>query len=117
MRVVFFTTILLISSQINAQLLPKYTDSLKYKKDTAILGLSNKKEIVIDFKKPHQPLLFIAGTKDNIIPATLNRRNFKRYKDKNSVTEFKEFDNNHFVLGLPNWQQTASVVYDWIQQH
>ena len=54
MRVVFFTTILLISSQINAQLLPKYTDSLKYKKDTAILGLSNKKEIVIDFKKPQK---------------------------------------------------------------
>jgi pimeloyl-ACP methyl ester carboxylesterase len=72
----------------------------------------------IDFKKPHPPLLFLTGGKDNIIPATLNKRNFKRYKDKNSITELKEFpENNHFVLGLPNWRQTASYVYDWIQQH
>lgn len=71
----------------------------------------------IDFKKPHAPLLFIAGTKDHIIPATLNKRNFKRYKDKNSVTDWKEFpDNNHFVVGLPNWEQTASYAHDWLQQ-
>ena len=72
----------------------------------------------IDFRKPHAPLLFVAGSKDNIIPASLNRRNFKRYKDKGSITEFKEFEgNNHYVLGLPNWQQTADYVYQWIQQH
>jgi pimeloyl-ACP methyl ester carboxylesterase len=70
----------------------------------------------IDFKKPHAPLLFIAGSTDHIIPATLNKRNFKRYKDKSSVTEFKEFpNNNHFVTGLPNWQETAGYVADWLQ--
>ena len=30
---------------------------------------------MINFKKPHAPLLFIAGEKDNIIPAELNRKN------------------------------------------
>jgi len=69
----------------------------------------------IDFKKPHPPLLFIAGTKDHIIPSTLNKRNFKRYKDKNSITEYKEFPNNHFVVGLPNWQQTAGTILAWLQ--
>lgn len=29
-------------------------DSLKYKKDTEILGLSNKKDITIDIKKPQK---------------------------------------------------------------
>ncbi|MEQ1677540.1 MAG: alpha/beta hydrolase [Chitinophagaceae bacterium] len=72
----------------------------------------------IDFKKPHPPLLFIAGSTDHIIPASLNKRNFKRYaKYKNSVTEFKEFEgNNHFVVGLPNWKETAEFAYNWLQQ-
>lgn len=45
MRVVLFTVVLLISSQINAQLLPKYTDSL---------NLGNKREIAIHLKKPQK---------------------------------------------------------------
>lgn len=70
----------------------------------------------IDFKKPHVPLLFLAGGQDNIIPATLNKRNFKRYSDKNSVTQFKQFDNhNHFVVGLPDWQETTHYIYNWIK--
>lgn len=70
----------------------------------------------VDFDKPHNPLLFLAGKADNIIPATLNQRNFKRYTDKNSVTEFKLLDNNHYVLGLPNWKQTANEVLTWIRK-
>ena len=30
----------------------------------------------VDFKKPHNPLLFIAGEKDHIIPSTLNKKKF-----------------------------------------
>lgn len=72
----------------------------------------------IDFKKAHAPLLFVAGGVDNIIPATLNRRNFKRYKNPGSVTDFWEVAaNNHFVVGLPNWEQTAGYIYNWIQEH
>lgn len=71
----------------------------------------------IDFKKPHVPLLFVAGSTDHIIPASLNKRNFKRYKDKKSVTDFKEFEgNNHFVVGLKNWEKTAAYIYEWIGQ-
>lgn len=69
----------------------------------------------VDFDKPHNPLLFIAGKADNIIPASLNQRNFKRYTDNNSVTEFKLMGNNHYVLGLPNWKQTAGEVLKWIK--
>jgi pimeloyl-ACP methyl ester carboxylesterase len=70
----------------------------------------------IDFSKPHAPLLMIAGSSDNIIPASINRRNFKRYSDKNSITEYQEFDNNHFVVGLPNWRVTAGTILEWIQK-
>ncbi len=53
---------------------------------------STKKDGKIDFKKPHNPLLFIAGEKDQIIPSSLNKKNFNAYKDTNSVKEFKEFE-------------------------
>jgi hypothetical protein len=52
----------------------------------------------VDFKKTHAPLLMIAGTKDNIIPASMNRRNFNAYAAPNSIRDFKEFPNNHFVV-------------------
>ncbi|QNA43135.1 alpha/beta hydrolase [Lacibacter sediminis] len=71
----------------------------------------------IDFSKPHAPLLFVAGGKDNILPASLNKRNFQRYTNKSSVTDWKEFpENNHFVVGLPNYETTAGYIYNWIQQ-
>lgn len=72
----------------------------------------------VDFKKAHGPLLMIAGSTDNIIPASLNKRNFNRYSDKNSVTDFKEFaGNNHFVVGLPNWKETAQYIQHWLGKH
>lgn len=73
----------------------------------------------IDFDKKHAPLLIIAGGKDHILPAHLNYRNFKRYKQNNgSITEYKEFkDHNHFVLGLPDWKQTADYAINWVNAH
>lgn len=71
----------------------------------------------VNFRKEHSPLLMIAGSKDHCMPASLNRRNFKRYKNKSSVTEFIVRDGrNHFVLGQPTWREDAQFIFDWIQQ-
>lgn len=70
----------------------------------------------IDFRKPHIPLLFVAGDQDHIMPASLNRSNWKSYKDKGSVTDFMLLrGRNHHVLGLDNWKDTASNILDWIR--
>ncbi|MGN7723678.1 alpha/beta hydrolase [Chitinophaga sp. 22620] len=72
----------------------------------------------VDYDKPHPPLLLTAGSEDTIIPAHLNRRNFKRYKQNGSVLEYKEFPGrNHFVLGQPGWEGDAKYVADWIAKH
>ena len=69
----------------------------------------------VDFKKPHAPLLITAGSEDTIIPAHLNYRNFKRYKQNGSVTEYKEFEGrNHYVLGLPTWKDDADYILAWL---
>ncbi|MCY1484918.1 Alpha/beta hydrolase family protein [compost metagenome] len=72
----------------------------------------------IDFSKPHAPLLFISGNKDHIMPASLNYKNYKKYKNNGSVTNYKEFEGkNHFVLGLPTWKEEADYALNWIQKN
>jgi pimeloyl-ACP methyl ester carboxylesterase len=72
----------------------------------------------IDFKKPHAPLLLIAGGNDHIIPAVLNQTNYKKYKAGSSVTEFKQFPGrNHFILGQQGWAEVADYCLDWIAKH
>lgn len=70
----------------------------------------------IDFKKPHAPLLLTSGSDDHTIPASLNYGNYKKYKDSNSVTDYKEFKGrNHFVLGQPTWKEDADYILNWIK--
>jgi pimeloyl-ACP methyl ester carboxylesterase len=72
----------------------------------------------VDFKRPHTPLLFIAGSDDHIMPASLNYSNYEAYENDNSVTDYKEFlGRNHFVLGLPTWREEADYIYQWINKH
>jgi pimeloyl-ACP methyl ester carboxylesterase len=71
----------------------------------------------IDFKKPHPPLLLIAGSADHLIPASLNRTNYARYKSSASVTDFKEFaGRNHFIIGQNSWEDVASYAYTWLEE-
>lgn len=69
----------------------------------------------INMHKPHAPLLFIAGEKDNIIPASLNLKNYKAYTDKNSVTDFKLFEGkSHYIVAENGWQNVAAYVQQWL---
>ena len=70
-----------------------------------------------DYTKPHAPLLFTAGSEDNIIPAHLNKRNFKKYKGNDSIVEYKEFaGRNHFVLGQSTWREDADFILGWLNK-
>lgn len=78
---------------------------------------STGKDGHIDFKKPHAPLLFIAGEKDHIIPASLNRKNFAAYQDRHSKRDFKEFvGRTHYICLQKDWQEVAGYIGDWIKE-
>jgi len=69
----------------------------------------------IDTDQPHAPLLFIAGSEDQIIPADLNQKNFEAYTDKSSVTEIREFaGRSHYICNEPGWEEVIEVVDNWI---
>jgi pimeloyl-ACP methyl ester carboxylesterase len=71
----------------------------------------------IDFRKPHAPLLLVAGSNDHLIPAALNRTNWSRYKGSPSITDFKEFaGRTHFVIGQENWQELAGTIAAWLEK-
>jgi pimeloyl-ACP methyl ester carboxylesterase len=69
----------------------------------------------IDFKKQHAPLLLIAGSNDNIIPPSLNKANYEKYRQSFSVTDFKEFaGRTHFIIGQTGWEEVADYVLTWL---
>jgi pimeloyl-ACP methyl ester carboxylesterase len=72
----------------------------------------------VDFKAPHAPLLLIAGSEDRIIPASLNKTNYGKYRDKSSVTGFREFPKRtHFIIGQENWQEIAQYIHEWLTEN
>jgi alpha-beta hydrolase superfamily lysophospholipase len=71
----------------------------------------------IDFKKPHAPLLFIAGERDHNIPSSPNNTNYKAYKEPSSTCDLKEFPGRtHFICGQPGSEEVAQYVEQWISK-
>ena len=89
----------------------KYT--IPESKTVARGGLTSAAKV--DYEKPHAPLLLTSGSIDNITPAHLNMRNFKKYVKSDSVLDYKEFEGrNHFVLGQSTWKEDADYILNWI---
>jgi pimeloyl-ACP methyl ester carboxylesterase len=77
---------------------------------TSSLGAAGR----VDFSRPRRPLLITAGEKDHIIPASLNRANYSKYRLP-SVTDFKQFPGrDHFLIGSRGWQEVADYCLDWL---
>ncbi|RZJ49171.1 MAG: alpha/beta hydrolase [Flavobacterium sp.] len=75
------------------------------------------KKAKINFKKRHEPLLFLSGSNDNFIPPSLNYSNFKKYKNLYSITCYKEVkDKNHLILNQSGWENIALIITDWIEK-
>lgn len=69
----------------------------------------------IDFAKPHRPMLFIAGEKDQDLPPALIYRNFLAYQDPNSQRNYYEFPKrSHYICQEEKWEEVAAYVLDWI---
>ena len=107
--------------RLSGELAPLKDQQASYKKYTipesktvARGGLT--KAAKVDYNKSHPPLLITSGSIDNIIPAHLNLRNFKRYKNSDSILEYKEFEGrNRWVIGQSTWQEDAKFIYEWLR--
>lgn len=87
-------------------------ESRKIARDTLLKSFAK-----VDFKKPHKPLLFIGGEKDNIFSSAFTKRIAGSYKDKNSIVDFKEFKGrSHFICGEEGWQEVADHIISWMEK-
>lgn len=79
-------------------------------------GLS--KSARVDFAATRPPLLLVAGSKDHIMPASLNRTNWRRYGKSPSTTAYQEFPGrDHFLIGAPRWEEIADFALQWARSY
>lgn len=87
-------------------------ESFKVSRELVLNSFSN-----IDFKKSHEPILFIGGGSDNIFPPSLTKTLAGKYSDKNSKVELKVFDGkSHFICGEPGWEAVADHIINWYEK-
>ena len=87
-------------------------ESYKVSRELVLNSFSN-----IDFSKPHEPILFIGGEKDNIFPPSLTSTLANKYKDKSSQVDLKIFSGrSHFICGEPGWEAVADFILDWYEK-
>jgi pimeloyl-ACP methyl ester carboxylesterase len=104
----FFNT-LPASEQVEAYDAIAVPESRKLGLETVTKSFSNA-----EFKKPHQPILFIGGGKDNIFPASLTRKIASRYTDANSRVDVKIYDDkSHYICGEKGWEEIADYALGW----
>ena len=71
----------------------------------------------INFHKPHRPMLFISGEKDQDLPSKLIYKNFLAYSDNESIRAYFEFPKrSHFIVNENNWLEVAEYVRVWIEE-
>jgi pimeloyl-ACP methyl ester carboxylesterase len=86
--------------------------------DGALANFQPNSEAKVDFKRPGRaPLLFIAGSEDHIMPASVNKANYKLYLKGPNVTEYTEFAGRcHFTCGQDGWEPLADYALSWATQ-
>jgi len=73
---------------------------------------------VLAMDLPHVPLLFVGAAEDEIIPASLVKRNAHAYSDERSHAEYVEFSGRgHFICGQNGWEEVALRVTNWLESH
>jgi len=88
--------------------------------ESAFAPFMPRSPLRVDFARPERaPLLLIAGMRDHVVPAVINRRNLARYRrfDERSGTrtDFLEFPGRvHWIVAQEGWQEVADSVADWL---
>ncbi|WP_235183907.1 alpha/beta hydrolase [Hymenobacter sp. IS2118] len=93
----------------------KYYDQLAAPESKRLIRGALSLAARVDFHRPHAPLLFLAGGTDRIMPAALNRANYRRYRHAASTTDYHELPGRcHAMLGQPTWRADAELVQTWL---
>ncbi|MHC0442616.1 alpha/beta hydrolase [Flavobacterium sp. 3-210] len=86
-------------------------ESYKVSRELVLNSFSN-----INFKKSHEPILFIGGGSDHIFPPSLTQTIAKKYSDNSGRVDLKIFNGkSHFICGEPGWEIVADYILSWYE--
>ena len=86
-------------------------ESYKVSRELVLNSFSN-----INFKKPHEPILFIGGGSDHIFPPNLTETIARKYSDNSGRVDLKIFNGkSHFICGEPGWEIVADYILSWYE--
>ncbi len=85
----------------------------------ALAGFARHSPAAVDFGNERRaPLLIMAGAEDHIVPASVVRRNHRKYAKSPAVTDFQEFPaRTHWIIAQEGWPEVAGFALDWIEAH
>ncbi|WP_235831015.1 alpha/beta fold hydrolase [Flavobacterium ustbae] len=108
---------LLFGNQMSFEEQKETYETLLIPESKSILCDIYSKSGKIDFKKRHNPLLFLSSSEDAFLPISLNYLNFKKYKNLHSITCYKEFqDSNHLSINQENWETMAEFIANCLKK-
>jgi hypothetical protein len=73
----------------------------------------------VDFKNPDRaPLLFLSGSEDHIMPASVQASNAKHYKGPGTLTEHETYEGRpHLMVAGQGWEEIADHALEWALAH
>jgi pimeloyl-ACP methyl ester carboxylesterase len=82
----------------------------------AIAPLNPRSPTRVNFRNENRaPLLLIAGAKDRVVPAVVNRRNHRAYAKSSARTDIHEFPNRvHWTIAQDGWDEVAAYAAEWL---
>lgn len=85
---------------------------------SAVAMVDSSSPTRVDFSNgTRAPLLLIAGAKDRIVPAVINRRNLKAYAKSRARTDYREFpDRTHWIIAQDGWDEVAEHAATWLSE-
>jgi pimeloyl-ACP methyl ester carboxylesterase len=62
------------------------------------------------------PLLIVGAAKDNTVPASLAKAQYKHYEDSPAKTDYLEFEGRpHLHMVAPDWREVAAGIDTWLE--
>jgi pimeloyl-ACP methyl ester carboxylesterase len=71
----------------------------------------------LDFKNDERPPLLIVGAeKDHTVPASLAKKQYKKYAKSDAETDYIEFKGRpHLMMVAEGWEEIAGAIETWIE--
>ena len=70
----------------------------------------------VDFKNDERaPLLIVGATEDNTIPASVAKKQYKKYERSSAQTDYLEFEGRpHLLMAAEGWDEVAASIDNWL---